>query len=73
MVATEAALSIRVHILLDVDSKSSVDAVSIGIENRAKLESHLRWIQRPGLQARAKAGAEKRTWRRTMGQCEDER
>jgi nucleolar protein 58 len=45
MVATKAALSIRVDALSDADSKSSVDAASIGIENRAKLESRLRALE----------------------------
>ena len=45
MVATKAALSIRVDALSDADSKSSIDAASIGIENRAKLESRLRALE----------------------------
>ncbi|SRR5258706_11370187 len=45
MVATKAALSIRVDALSDADSKSSADASSIGIENRAKLESRLRALE----------------------------
>ena len=45
MVATKAALSIRVDALSDADSKSTVDAASIGIENRAKLESRLRALE----------------------------
>jgi len=45
MVATKAALSIRVDALSDADSKSSVDSASIGIENRAKLESRLRALE----------------------------
>ena len=45
MVATKAALSIRVDALSDADSKSSADAASIGIENRAKLESRLRALE----------------------------
>ena len=39
MVATNTTPLIRVDTLSDADSKSSVDAASIGIENRAKLES----------------------------------
>ena len=45
MVATKAALSIRVDALSDADSKSSADASSIGIENRVKLESRLRALE----------------------------
>jgi len=45
MVATKAALSIRVDALSDADSKSNGDAASIGIENRAKLESRLRALE----------------------------
>jgi nucleolar protein 58 len=41
MVATKAALSIRVNALTDADSKSNESANSIGVENRAKLEKHL--------------------------------
>ncbi|CAE6409375.1 unnamed protein product [Rhizoctonia solani] len=45
MVATKAALSIRVDALADVDEKSEVTAATIGIENRAKLESRLRALE----------------------------
>jgi nucleolar protein 58 len=45
MVATKAALSIRVDALGDADSKSSEDAASIGIGHRAKLESRLRALE----------------------------
>ena len=45
MVATKAALSIRVDALTDADGKSELTAPSIGIENRAKLESHLRALE----------------------------
>ncbi|GAA6058976.1 hypothetical protein JCM10212_001686 [Sporobolomyces blumeae] len=45
MVATKAALSIRLDALADADSKSSLDAATIGIENRAKLESRLRQLE----------------------------
>jgi nucleolar protein 58 len=45
MVATKAALSIRVDALADVDEKSEITAASIGIENRAKLESRLRALE----------------------------
>ena len=45
MVAIKAALSISVDALSDADSKSSADAASIGIENRAKLESRLRALE----------------------------
>src|ERR1700761_2505091 len=45
MVATKAALSIRVDALTDVDGKSEPTAPSIGLENRAKLESRLRALE----------------------------
>ncbi|CEL59497.1 Nucleolar protein 58 OS=Cryptococcus neoformans var, neoformans serotype D (strain JEC21 / ATCC MYA-565) GN=NOP58 PE=3 SV=1 [Rhizoctonia solani AG-1 IB] len=45
MVATKAALSIRVDALADIDEKSEVTAATIGIENRAKLESRLRALE----------------------------
>ncbi|KAK4705073.1 nucleolar protein 58, partial [Phenoliferia sp. Uapishka_3] len=45
MVATKAALSIRLDALADADSKSSLDAATIGIENRAKLETRLRLLE----------------------------
>ncbi|KAG8796792.1 Nucleolar protein 58 [Ceratobasidium sp. 428] len=45
MVATKAALSIRVDALADVDDKSEATAAAIGIENRAKLESRLRALE----------------------------
>lgn len=45
MVATKAALSIRVDALADVDEKSGTTAATIGIENRAKLESRLRALE----------------------------
>ncbi|KZT74494.1 Nop-domain-containing protein [Daedalea quercina L-15889] len=48
MVATKAALSIRVDALADVDSKSEPQAPSIGIENRAKLEARLRALEGQG-------------------------
>lgn len=48
MVATKAALSIRVDALTDVDDKSEPQAPSIGIENRAKLESRLRALELQG-------------------------
>jgi nucleolar protein 58 len=48
MVATKAALSIRVDALTDADGKSQSDAPSIGIENRAKLESRLRALEHTG-------------------------
>ncbi|KDQ65010.1 hypothetical protein JAAARDRAFT_167849 [Jaapia argillacea MUCL 33604] len=48
MVATKAALSIRVDALTDTDGKSEPDAPSIGIENRAKLESRLRALEYQG-------------------------
>ncbi|TDL29186.1 Nop-domain-containing protein [Rickenella mellea] len=48
MVATKAALSIRVDALTDADGKSEPMAPSIGIENRAKLESRLRRLELEG-------------------------
>jgi nucleolar protein 58 len=48
MVATKAALSIRVDALTDADGKSEEQAPSIGIENRAKLESRLRALEHQG-------------------------
>ncbi|BGP17822.1 hypothetical protein JCM10213_008378 [Rhodosporidiobolus nylandii] len=45
MVATKAALSIRLDALADADSKSSLDAATIGIENRVKLEARLRQLE----------------------------
>ncbi|KAF5371973.1 hypothetical protein D9615_008108 [Tricholomella constricta] len=48
MVATKAALSIRVDALTDSDGKSESTAPSIGIENRAKLESRLRALEHTG-------------------------
>ncbi|TFK43076.1 hypothetical protein BDQ12DRAFT_642463 [Crucibulum laeve] len=45
MVATKAALSIRVDALTDSDGKSEPTAPSIGVENRAKLESRLRALE----------------------------
>ncbi|KAF8211611.1 hypothetical protein K438DRAFT_1807601 [Mycena galopus ATCC 62051] len=48
MVATKAALSIRVDALTDLDGKSEITSASIGIENRAKLESRLRALEHQG-------------------------
>lgn len=48
MVATKAALSIRVDALTDADGKSEPMAPSIGIENRAKLEARLRTLEQGG-------------------------
>ncbi|CDZ96784.1 nop domain-containing protein [Phaffia rhodozyma] len=45
MVATKTALSIRVDALMDNDSKSDDNAPTIGVENRAKLESRLRALE----------------------------
>lgn len=45
MVATKAALSIRVDALTDADGKSEPAAPSIGVENRGKLESRLRALE----------------------------
>ncbi|KAI0366348.1 Nop-domain-containing protein [Pilatotrama ljubarskyi] len=48
MVATKAALSIRVDALTDADEKSEPQAPSIGIENRAKLEARLHSLEQQG-------------------------
>jgi nucleolar protein 58 len=45
MVATKAALSIRVDALTDAEGKSAQTAPSIGLENRAKLEYRLRKLE----------------------------
>jgi nucleolar protein 58 len=45
MVATKAALSIRVDALTDAEEKSEQTAPSIGLENRAKLEYRLRKLE----------------------------
>jgi len=45
MVATKAALSIRVDALTDAEGKSEESASAIGIENRTKLESRLRALE----------------------------
>lgn len=45
MVATKAALSIRLDALSDADSKSDLSAPTIGLEARAKLESRLRGLE----------------------------
>ena len=45
MVATKASLSIRVDALTDADGKSEPTAPTIGLENRAKLESRLRALE----------------------------
>lgn len=45
MVATKAALSIRVDALSDADTKSGGEAATIGQEARAKLESRLRALE----------------------------
>lgn len=48
MVATKAALSIRVDALTDAEGKSEPQAPSIGLENRAKLEARLRNLEQQG-------------------------
>ncbi|KAI0771521.1 Nop-domain-containing protein [Trametes elegans] len=48
MVATKAALSIRVDALTDADEKSEPQAPSIGIDNRAKLEARLHALESQG-------------------------
>ncbi|KAH9843702.1 Nop domain-containing protein [Rhodofomes roseus] len=61
MVATKAALSIRVDALSDVDSKSEPQAPSIGIENRAKLEARLRALEGQGDAAAVRSAFSGRT------------
>ncbi|PIL36696.1 hypothetical protein GSI_00385 [Ganoderma sinense ZZ0214-1] len=48
MVATKAALSIRVDALTDANGKSEPQAPSIGLENRAKLEARLHALEQQG-------------------------
>ena len=48
MVATKAALSIRVDALTDANGKSEPQAPSIGLENRAKLEARLHSLEQQG-------------------------
>lgn len=48
MVATKAALSIRVDALSDADDKSEAQAPSIGLDNRAKLEARLHSLEQQG-------------------------
>ena len=56
MVATKAALSIRVDALTEADEKSEPTAPTIGIENRAKLEARLRALEQ-GVDAAGVRGA----------------
>ena len=56
MVATKAALSIRVDALTDADGKSEPSAPSIGMENRAKLEARLRNLESQGDAANVRSG-----------------
>ena len=51
MVATKAALSIRVDALTDAEGKSEQTAPTIGLENRAKLEYRLRKLEEESDQA----------------------
>ncbi|KAJ7067902.1 Nop domain-containing protein [Mycena amicta] len=70
MVATKAALSIRVDALTDSDGKSEASAPSIGLENRAKLESRLRALEYQDGQSgvrRFADGGKKQTARFSMG------
>ena len=48
MVATKAALSIRVDALTDSNGKSEPQAPSIGLDNRAKLEARLHSLEQQG-------------------------
>ena len=45
MVATKAALSIRIDALTDAEGKSEYTVPSIGLENRANLEHRLRKLE----------------------------
>lgn len=56
MVATKAALSIRVDALTEADEKSEPTAPTIGVENRAKLEARLRALEQ-GVDAAGVRGA----------------
>nr|GAT46176.1 predicted protein [Mycena chlorophos] len=70
MVATKAALSIRVDALTDSDGKSEPSAPTIGLENRAKLESRLRALEYQDDQSGVRRfgdGAKKQTARFSMG------
>jgi nucleolar protein 58 len=52
MVATKAALSIRIDALSDADSRSDAQAAEVGVTNRVKLESRLRALEhRAGIQS----------------------
>lgn len=48
MVATKAALSIRVDALTDADGKSDESANAIGVENKARLEKRLHDLENAG-------------------------
>ncbi|WVQ81071.1 nucleolar protein 58 [Cryptococcus sp. DSM 104549] len=55
MVATKAALSIRVDALSDAESRSEAAAAEVGITNRVKLESRLRALEhQAGIQSTRK-------------------
>ncbi|SGZ26111.1 BQ5605_C024g09836 [Microbotryum silenes-dioicae] len=62
MVATKAALSIRLDALADADSKSSLDSATIGFDNRVKLEARLRLLEQgighTSLRSLSKTGAQ---------------
>ena len=59
MVATKAALSIRVDALTDNEGKSENTAPSIGLENRAKLEHRLRKLEEESDQSGARKFSDK--------------
>ena len=59
MVATKAALSIRVDALTDAEGKSENNAPSIGLENRAKLEYRLRKLEEQSDQSGVRKFSEK--------------
>lgn len=69
MVATKAALSIRIDALSDADSRSEASAAEVGVTNRVKLESRLRALEhRAGIQSvrRVTTGAARPTPRWEM-------
>ncbi|KAI5475582.1 hypothetical protein MNV49_001138 [Pseudohyphozyma bogoriensis] len=60
MVATKAALSIRLDALADAESKTSLESATIGLESRANLETRLRLLEQgmghTSLRSLSKAG-----------------
>lgn len=56
MVATKAALSIRLDALADADSKSDLSAPTIGAESRARLEARARGLEQRTTISQIRAG-----------------